>query len=209
MFLERFLGRRPSHFEINPIVKAYIVSEAFLWSAWDFVLPIIAIFISANIPGGNIKTAATGFSIYLISRVVFELISGKLLLKTSDRKKITIAIFGILFLSLAYFGFAFAKTLPVIFLFYSILGMGLGIATPAKSSLFAIHLDKNRETSEWSLTDAVCAISMALATALGGFIAADYGFQTLFLIAGIVNILSVLPYLLYIYPKINMDVFKK
>lgn len=206
MFIDRFLGRRPSHFELNPIVKAYIISESFLWSAWDFVLPIIAIFIAANIPGGNIQTAATGYSIYLISRVIFELISGKVLQRTNDKKKILIAIFGILCLSVAYFSFAFTNSLLLVFLSYSILGAGFGIASPAKNSLFAIHLDKNKESSEWSLNDAVCAIAMALATALGGFIAAEYGFQILFLLAGIVNILSIIPYLLYIYP--NLDILK-
>ncbi len=199
MFIERFLGRRPSHFELNPVVKAYIVSESFLWSAWDFVTPIIAIFIAKNVSGGDIQTAAAGYSVYLITRVVFELISGRILQHTNDRKKVLMSIFGILCLSVAYFGFAFTKTLQLVFLFYSILGVGLGIAAPAKNSLFAMHLDKNKEATEWSLNDAVSFICMALATALGGFVAAQYGFQTLFLIAGVINVLSVIPYILYVY----------
>lgn len=204
MFLDRFLGRRPSHFEINPVVKAFIISESFLWSAWDFVLPIIAIFIAKNIPGGNIQTAASGYSIYLISRVVFELMSGKFLLHSKDRKKMIVAIFGIGLLSIAYFGFALTNTLQFIFLSYVVLGAGIGIATPAKNTLFSVHLDKNKEASEWSLNDAVCAIAMALATALGGFIAAEYGFQTLFFIAAVVNLLSVIPYLLFVYPSLDI-----
>lgn len=206
MFIERFLGRKPSHFEINPVVKAYIISETFLWSAWDLVLPIIAIFIAKSVPGGNIQTAASGYSIYLISRVIFELITGKILQHTKDRRKMITAILGILCLSVAYFGFAFAKNLHSVFLSYAILGLGFGVAAPAKNTLFSIHLDKNKESTEWSLNDAVCAIAMALATALGGFVAAEYGFQTLFLIAGVVNILSILPYLLYVYP--NLDILK-
>lgn len=201
MFIDRFLGRRPSHFDLNPIVKAYMVSESFLWSAWDFVMPIIAIFIAKNVPGGNIQTAATGYSIYLVTRVVFELISGKILQHTNDKKKILMAIFGIACLSIGYFGFAFINNLLAIFIFYAVLGAGLGTATPAKNSLFAVHLDKNKESSEWSLADALCLISMALATALGGFVAAEYGFQTVFLMAGIVNAISTLPYILYVYNK--------
>lgn len=199
MLIDRFLGRRPSHFELNPVVKAYIVSESLLWSAWDFVLPIIAIFIAKNVAGGNIQTAASGYSVYLITRVAFELISGRILLHTSDKKKVLMSIFGISCLTIAYFGFAFTKTLGLVFLFYAVLGIGLGIASPAKNSLFAIHLDKNKESTEWSLNDAISFICMALATALGGFIAAGYGFQTLFLIAGVFNMLSILPYVLYVY----------
>jgi MFS family permease len=206
MVLDRFLGRRPSHFELNPVVKAFIISESFLWSAWDFVLPIIAIFIAKDIPGGSIQTAAMGFSIYLISRIIFELCCGKFLQHSRDKKKMLTAIVGIFLLSIAYFGFAYTYNLQLLFFFYAVLGAGFGIATPAKNTLFSIHLDKNKEASEWSLNDAICALAMALATALGGFIAAEYGFHLLFLIAGTVNLLSVLPYALYVYP--NLDLLK-
>ena len=199
MLKEKFLGRNPSHFSINPVVKTYIVSEAFLWSAWDFVMPIFGIFIVTNIAGATIQTAATGYSIYLVNRVIFEIISGRILRGSSDRKKFIITIFGMACLTIAYVGFAFSHNIIAIFAFYSLLGFGLGVASPAKNSLFSIHLDKNKEATEWSLADAVSFICMALATSLGGFIATQYGFSALFLIASIINLLGMIPYLLYLF----------
>lgn len=196
MLLERFLGRKPSHFQLNPIVKAYMTSEALLWSAWDFVLPIIAIFIAKNIAGGSIQTAAMSYSIYLISRVIFELISGRLLQKSTNRQKLTMAISGMLCLSIAYVGFAFSQNILSIFLFFSLCGAGLGLAAPAKGSLFSTHLDKNKEATEWSLADATTFICMSLATALGGFIAAQYGFPALFMLSSIITIFATIPYFL-------------
>lgn len=198
MLIDRFLGRKPSHFEINPVVKAYMVSEALLWSAWDFITPIFAVFIVKNIPSGSIQTAAIGFSIYLITRVVFEIISGRLLQGSTNRKKYTTAILGMICLSFSYLGFAFSQNILTVFFFYSLLGIGLGIASPAKSSLFSTHLDKNKEATEWSLSDALILICMALATALGGFVASQYGFPTLFILSSIISLLATLPYLLYI-----------
>lgn len=199
MLKEKFLGRNPSHFTINPVVKTYIVSEAFLWSAWDFVMPIFGIFIVTNISGATIQSAATGYSIYLINRVIFEIISGRILRGSSDRKKFIITIFGMACLTIAYVGFAFSQNIIAIFCFYSLLGFGLGVASPAKNSLFSIHLDKNKETTEWSLADAVSFICMALATSLGGFVATQYGFSTLFLLASIINLLGMIPYILYLF----------
>lgn len=173
-----------------------MVSESMLWSAWDFVTPIFAIFIVKNIEGGSIQTAAIGYSIYLITRVIFELISGSMLSKSTNKKKLIMAISGMLCLSIAYFGFAFTLNIAFIFFFYSMLGMGLGLAAPAKNSLFSIHLDKSKEATEWSLADATVFICMALATALGGFIAAQYGFPTLFLLSSIITILATIPYFL-------------
>lgn len=201
MLKEQFLGRNPSHFQINPIVKAFIVSETFLWSAWNFVTPIFAIFVVNNIEGGNVQIAASAFSVYLIARVFSELLSGRYLLGKIERGKFILTIGGMLFLSLSYVGFAFSNTIFYLFFFYAMAGVGLGIASPAKNSLFSTHLDKNKEPSEWGIYDAITFTGMALATALGGFIAGQYGFSFLFLLASIVNLLGIFPYLLYIREK--------
>src|ERR1035437_10185424 len=177
MLKESFLGRNPSHFHVNPIVKTYIISDSLLWSAWNFVTPIFAIFVVNNINGGNIESASFGFSTYLIARVVLELIGGKMLINTSDKIKMKMAISGMLLASIAYLGFAFTKEVFYMYFFYIIAGMGLGIASPAKNSLFSIHLDKNKEAAEWGISDAITFAGMALAAALGGFIVKTFGFQ--------------------------------
>ena len=196
MLKEQFGGHNPSHFHINDVVKAYIIAESFVWSAWNFVTPIFAIFVINFIEEGSVQLAGMAFSTYLISRVVFELISGKLLIHSSDTKKYIFTILGIACVSLAYLGFAFSKTLPMLFLFYAVAGVGLGIASPAKNALFSMHLDKNKESSEWGIADAVTFIAMALAATIGGFVAEQYGFTWLFFIAFVINLLGTIPYLL-------------
>lgn len=201
MSREHFIARNPSHFlKADPIVKTFIISECFFCSGWNLVTPLFAVFVVDNVNKGSIELAASGFSAFLISRVVFELISGNFWSKGSDRKKMTLVCLGFFINSLAYIGFANSQSILQVFIFYIILGAGIGISTPTKNSLFSIHLDKNRETTEWSIADATAAICMALATALGGFIAATYGFKTLFILGAIVNMLAAIPYLL-IYRK--------
>ena len=197
MLKEQFIGRNPSHFKVNSIVEAFIVSETFLWSAWNFVTPIFAIFVINSIKGGNIQIAASAFSVCLIARVVLEIISGKYLGNKSDKHKLFLAILGMILMSAAYIGFAFSHSIISLFLFYILIGIGFGIASPAKYSLFTEHIDKGKETMEWSLYDAIILIGIASATALGGFIASLYGFTFLFILASVVNILGIVPYLLY------------
>ena len=203
MLKESFLGRNPSHFHVNPIVKTYIISDSLLWSAWNFVTPIFAIFVVNNINGGNIESASFGFSTYLIARVVLELIGGKMLINTSDKIKMKMAISGMLLASIAYLGFAFTKEVFYMYFFYIIAGMGLGIASPAKNSLFSIHLDKNKEAAEWGISDAITFAGMALAAALGGFIVKIFGFQVLFLLAFAINIIATLPYIFFLNRKLT------
>lgn len=199
MLKEIFIGRRPSHFQINSIVKAFIVSETLIWSAWNFVAPIFAIFAANEIPGGNVQVAASAFSTHLIVRVVFELFIGKYISKASEFKKFIMTIMGLSILSIAYIGFSLTKTIPYIYIFYAVVGIGLGIASPPKNALFSTHLDKDKEAAEWGIYDATVFVGVALATALGGFIANQYGFRVLFILSMIVNLLGIIPYLLYIH----------
>jgi MFS family permease len=201
MIKDAFIGRHPSHFHLNPIIKAFIISESFLWSAWSLITPIFAVFVTDYIQDGDVQAAATGFSIYLVTRVVFEMISGRFLNNTTDSTKLKVSILGMSILSIAYGGFIISTTVPAVYFFFSIAGLALGIATPAKNALFSLHLNKDKATTEWGVADGITFISMALATALGGFIANSYGFQTLFLIAAVLNLLGLIPYILQLRKK--------
>lgn len=196
-----FMGRGPTHFHVNSVVKSYIMGESFLWSAWNLITPIFAVFVVNNIKYGDIQLAASGYSIYLVSRVIFELLVGPYLSKSSDRKKFMTTIIGMLFLSVSYIGFSQSTQILQVFLFYATAGIGLGIATPAKNSLFSMHLDKNKEPAEWGIADGISFICMALATALGGFIAGQLGFKVLFYVAAVVNLVGVIPYLPFLRRK--------
>lgn len=197
MIKEVFISRNPSHFHINNTVRAFIVSESFFWSSWNFVAPIFAIF-ATTIKGGNVEIAASAFSIHLVSRIITELISGKYSSRARLLSKYFVVIIGILLLSFSYLGLAFSKNLIGLFGFIILAGVGFGIANPAKMSLFSTHLDKNKEAYEWGVYDATVFFGMALAAALGGFIAHQYGFSFLFILSTIVNLISIIPYLLYI-----------
>ena len=58
---------------------------------------------------------------------------------------------------------------------------------------------------EWGLADATAFIAIALAAALGGFIAESYGFRLLFILSAIVNIVSLTPYALLVFYKRRLN----
>src|SRR6185295_372486 len=206
MLRESFGGHNPSHFISSSIVKSFVVSEIFLWSSWFGILPLFGVFVVSDVAGGNLQLAAWGYSIYLISRVIFELLSGKYFAHSSVKQKIYVSIFGLFFSSIGILGFAFTNSITLLFVFFILTGFGIGIASPPKNSLFSSHLDKNKETTEWGIYDAVVFICIALSTALGGFIATQYGFRAFFTIAGIWMFLGIIPYILYLRDHIASGV---
>lgn len=197
MFKESFISRRPSHFNINPLIKAFILSETLLWSAWNFVIPTFAIFAANEIRGGNIKIAASAYSTYFIVRIITELLAGKHLLGKRDIRKIIDTIIGTFIIAVSFMGFSLTDTVLPLFIFFGTIGIGMGISAPAKYSLFSCHLDKGKEALEWSVYDAVIFTGMALSAVLGGFIATEYGFKLLFLLASLVNFIAIIPYFVY------------
>ena len=198
MLKEAFLGRQPSHFKVNPFVRAFIVAESFLWSALNLTTPIFAVFVASSVAGGNVETAAFSFTVYYILRVIFELTTGRYLVGSSEKKKIATVLLGLFVTGLSYLGFAYAPTIILVYLFQGLSGVGLGIASPPKNALFSTHLDRNKEATEWGWYDATVFIGMGLAASLGGLVAASYGFKTLFIISAVVVWLAMIPYLLYI-----------
>lgn len=181
----------------SPMIRAYITAETLIWSAWNFIAPIFAIFVT-EIEDGTVDGAALAFSIYLIVRVIFELFSGKYLARKSIAYKFLLTVFGVSIITVAYVGLAFSQLMIQIHVFYALIGMGIGLATPAKNSLFSSHLDHKKESLEWGILDASVFLSMAVASFLGGLIARLYGFETLFFVAAAINTLGLAPYLLYI-----------
>lgn len=206
MIKEMFFGKTPSDFKVDSIIKAFIMAEMFLWSAWHAVAPIIAIF-AANLPTGNIQTAATAYSVHLISRIVFELSSGRMLMGSRENKKFLLTILGILILTGGYLLFMISTSVIMFYIAYAVSGVGIGIASPAKNSLFATHLDKDKEAMEWGLLDGVVFFCMAIAATTGGLIADYYGFKFLFGLSAAINTVSILPYLLYIKRKKGIKFF--
>ncbi len=182
---------------INPFVKSFIISESFFWTSWSLFTPIFAIFVTSKISGGNIQVAASTFSIYFVARIISEILTSKISSKLGIREKISLVVLGISLVSISYIGFAFTTTVFPLYIFWIICGWGFGIATPPKLSLFSTHLDKSKETVEWGATDSINLTLMALSTLLGGFIANQYGFKPLFLLASIINIFAIIPFIIY------------
>lgn len=194
MLREAFLSRHPSHFQINPVVRAFILAEMFLWSGWNFFFPLIGVFVIEEVGGADLKVVATAYSLYMVSRVGFELLSAKKFGRAKDTTRLAITIVGGLIIGFGYLSFLVASSVFLLFLTYILIGAGIGISSPTKLSLFSMHLDKNKEATEWSFYDALSFGGMAISGVLGGVIASKFGFDVIFIGAAFLNFLGVLPY---------------
>lgn len=187
---------------MNKIVKAFIVSEFFWASAWNAIIPVFSVFAIKAVPGSNISLATTAFGVHVAVRIIVELIFSKYFSKvTSNRSRIMFALIGIIIVCLSYIGFAFISNPWLSYVFYGLLGLGVGINVPPKMSFFSSNLEKGKEAFAWSIYDVTSMGGSAVAAIIAGYIIHDFGFQTLFAISAFVNLLSTLPYILLMDSK--------
>lgn len=183
---------------LNPAVRAFILSESLFWASWNLVVPLFAVFVVQDIAGGTVAQAATGLTVYLLVRMVVELVVSRKSGELSNAQRAVIDVLGMVVVSIAYLIMATTPTFGAVLAFYALAGLGFGISSPVKYSLFSRSLEPQKEASVWGFYDVATLSSMAIATMLGGLIAQQYGFKVLFLLSAALNIIGAIPYFFFI-----------
>ncbi len=192
----------PSGKKVDPVVRAFIISETFFWSGQNMLAPIFGIFIVEQVSGGTVEAAGMAVTAYMIARIFSELIVGKALSGTHDGKKFWFSIFGIIAVALFYYLFIFVHTVIGVYILQALIGVAFGIVSPAKYALFSEHLDKGQESTEWGVYDAAIFSGMALTAMLGGFITQLYGFDVLFLLSSALILIGAIPFTVFVHLKL-------
>lgn len=175
---------------INRVVKILVFTDFFVNSAFGSFAPVFAIFITGQIAGGSAKVAGFAASIYWITKSIIQLPIARFLDKSNGEYHEFWAMFwGYFFSGLTPFMYLFVSQPWQLYLVEAFLGVCMAWAVPAWYSIFTRHVDKWRISFEWSLESVFSVgLATAVATALGGYLADAFGFQILFLGAGIISV---------------------
>ena len=192
--------------KVNKVIKTLVISDFIINSAFGLSAPVFAIFILGNIQGGNAQVAGFATSFYWIVKSIFQLPIAKFLDETDGEKDDFFALlFGQLFAGFSIFLYVFA-TLPWhVYFIEGFLGLAMSFSVPAWYGIFTRHLDQDKMSFEWSL-ESVFSVGLATAgaSALGGFIAENFGFNTLFVGASIWAIIGAIS-LIFLYPYLKKN----
>lgn len=190
--------------QINKVVKTLVASDFIINSAFGLSAPVFAIFLVNSIQGGNAQVAGFATAAYWIVKSALQLPIAKFLDETDGEKDDFWAlIFGQMTggISLALYVFA---TLPWhVYAIESLLGVSMAFSVPAWYGIFTRHIDKDKTSFEWSLESVFSVgIATAGASALGGYIADNLGFNALFIGSSILAFLGALS-LIFVYPHLT------
>jgi MFS family permease len=139
--------------------------------------PIYAIF--AQRVGGDIVIASSAIAIYTAVIGILILIFGRFEDRL-DKKKVFILGRAI---NVVGIGSYLLVASPVdLFIVQGILGVAIAMMNPTFESLYSRGLRKGHEAFEWSIWEGSINLVLAGAALTGGFIAATFGFNALFIL---------------------------
>ncbi len=186
---------------INKIVKVLILSDFILTSAFGFIAPIFALFLTDKIQGGTIETVGFAAAFYWVAAVLVRLPVARYVERTkSEKDDFYFMIFGSIIISAIPFLYILSTKIWHIYLIEAVYGVGYSLRIPGWYGMFTRHIDQGHEGYEWSFDSIVSGVGSAVTAALGGVLAYRLGFTTLFIFIGTLSIVgsAVLIFLYYI-----------
>jgi len=167
-------------------LKVLLLSSLFTNLAAGLLGPLYAVYVEKI--GGNLITAGTAFAILpIVSGALIFLFS-----KWEDRVKHQekLLIWSRALNVAGFLGYLFIRNPTDLFLVQAVFGVSLAIGGPAFYSLYSKNLDRGKFASEWGVLESVCLMTIGIAAIVGGYVAEDFGFRTLFFLMFIISILS-------------------
>lgn len=172
---------------MNRYQKVLLLSS-YVWFFGEGLLgPLYAVF-TAHI-GGDILELTGAYALYLITMGCLSIYIGKF---SDHHSKKFLMTLGYSLNAIVTFGYLFVDSPFKLFAIQGLLGIAAALATPTWNSLFSMYEEKKHAGEEWGLDNGGSQIISGLAVITGGFIITYFSFTSLFLLMGIIQILSTL-----------------
>ncbi|MBN1162704.1 MFS transporter [Patescibacteria group bacterium] len=176
---------------INKVIKTLVYSDLILFTGWGFINPILAIFFTDKVSGGDVTMVGIAMGMYFLVKSLVQIPVARYI----DLEKGELDDFWILIT-----GSIISTSVPFIYLFVSepwhvyavqiLHGLGAALSFPPWPAIFTRHIDEHEEGLEWSIYYSATDLGTAVAGAIGGFIAATYGYEFVMLAVGLFSIMS-------------------
>lgn len=177
---------------VNHVIRTLILSDFYFNMGLGLFGPIFAIFVTGQIKGGSIEVVGFAAGITQLFKVILQIPIAKYLDKNhGEYDDFYSMILGGTLISLSPFLYLAASEVYHIYLIQALYGIGLAFLVPPWYAIFSRHIDKLHENIEWSFESVAIGIAAASSAAIGGIMANRFGFQAVFIVAGILSFISI------------------
>ncbi len=178
---------------VGKIVKYLVFADLVFWAGWGLISPIFSIFIIERVAGATVGTVGVAAAIYWILKSLLQIPISRYLDRTpGERDDFYALAAGLLVAGFTAFSFLIVREIWQLYLTQIIQAFAFSLYFPSWMAIFSRHLDRDKVSFDWSLDSTLVGIAMGTAGLVGGLIAKYLGFQMVFLLTGLLAIVSVL-----------------
>lgn len=177
---------------MNKIIKFLMIYDILILTGFGLIEPILAIFFKENLVGGTILTAGIASTIFLIVKCLVQLPFSRYVDSHGYATRLHWLMLGGFLTAIVPFIYVFSSKMYMIYVAQVIFGLGAGLAYPTWLGLWSTHLDKKKESFEWSLYSTLTGIGTALTALVGALLAQYVGFRTTFISVGVLSLAGVI-----------------
>lgn len=187
----------------HKIIRTLILSDIFIISGFGLVSPILAVFFTEQIRGGDLKVAGLASTVYLITKSLLILPIGRYIDRKKGEKDDFYAMFlGSTLTSFVPFSYLLIKSPIQVYLVQMLYGLGEALSYPSWLAIFTRHVGNRKTGFTWGLYYTLTDVFGAVTAGIGGTIAAYLGFQPLFMLVGTMSLVGS-SVLLFFYSEIR------
>lgn len=162
------------------LLKHLFAADLLLVGSYGLLLPIFALFLTERLPGVGIESVASAAAVWLFSYALFDWIFNSYMHHgDSERRAYGGLIAGTLVSALVPLAYLYAKDMSAVYAAQLALGFGLGLSKPSWSHIMRGTIDEKHRRTIGKMRQFTNTMIMASAAALGGLLAARYGFDRL------------------------------
>ncbi len=182
--------------------KLLAATDLILVSAFGMLLPILPIFLIERIAGATLLTIALTYSLFFLSKALFSWIFDLFLMHGDYITRIKSGLFfGSLLIALIPVIYLSATNITHIFIAQIILGLGFALLKTSWMHLTHQTIEKFFHETLLYAHGFILTFCLGIAAALGGFLAYNYGYDTLLQTILGFSLVATLLSLLFIFTK--------
>jgi DHA1 family quinolone resistance protein-like MFS transporter len=165
-----------------------MLSDIFVLTGFGLVDPILAIFVKEGFSGGSVFAAATASTLFILVKSLVQLPFSLRIDAYNDVQRARWLFLGTAMVAVVPIIYIFASSIVHIYIAQIIHGAASGLAYSAWLGIWSTHLDKNKESFEWSLYSTLVGFGTAVAAMIGGVVAQYIGFRWTFVLVGVLSL---------------------
>ena len=178
-------------FKLNKIISYLVLSDLVFYSGWGLISPVFAIFLLNSIIGGSAFVVGMAAGIHLVVRSLLRIPFGMQADK-NQKRAYHMMLWGLLISAFVPVGYIYSSQIWQIYSLQAILGAALAMSTAGWTCLYARHLDRGKESTEWGVDAVAVGIGPGIAGIIGGAAVTYFSFAKVFAAVAAIGLLGVL-----------------